>query len=833
VLGTQWLHLNSTYLVAPTMQMLERYAEKGCPTEYPVRTKCIALFQEIHGVDTLLFAVYVHEYGQDCAAPNRRRVYISYLDSVKYFEPKCYRTVAYHTVLLEYLRYVKNRGFHTAHIWSCPPTADDDYIFCAHPSHQLTPREDMLRAWYHRILDRAKGEGIVLRTSTLYDEYFVKDGVDSVSWSVSDPTCLPYFEGDYIPGEIENIIRLEKGGRWNDAYESSGDTVMARLGHNLGKMKENFIVVHLRSRRFAAAVERGEDVSNWVDGSDEEIVRSKRAKISGKDSSVLHQSRVLKEETTQPESMTLKRSAMGLSSSSIGSPTDSPALYINSVEKESAARATETNLDVRDGVSSFPELSGSAELTAGTKSDGLRVVNRAASQSNENALSSIADSENVDASRNPEGIDRNEVMAVVGKMTGALSPNGANITDAPVRLGDDGTSVTGLEMVSDGNAELESPAGITANPEETAILDSQIAAVAGGYKIGEIASSIDLDEASDVLLATDWDPGSIATDEATVASPVVAIDSKSLEIVATEASVPILLERKHKEFISMEHDDGVDDKSLNSPATKRNFDDIEPALSRHLENVKHAVKVVANTADEDEPLENELFESRQRFLNYCQTTHCQFDELRRAKHSTMMVLFQLHNPTAPLFLHQCGACYRDITHGVRFHCGSCSNFDLCQECYEPVTSGLWAKRDPRFGHDQSHTFAPVDMEASAKSGMSLDERRDSLQAHVALLEHAGSCLGAPGCSLHNCQRVKSLFAHVGSCEVDPKADCRICTRLFSLCAMHSRRCSLRGECPVPFCDRIRERNKRIRLQQELMDDRRRQAQNDLYHATGT
>jgi E1A/CREB-binding protein len=36
-------------------------------------------------------------------APNRRRVYISYLDSVQYFEPKEYRSVAYQAVIVEYL----------------------------------------------------------------------------------------------------------------------------------------------------------------------------------------------------------------------------------------------------------------------------------------------------------------------------------------------------------------------------------------------------------------------------------------------------------------------------------------------------------------------------------------------------------------------------------------------------------------------------------------------------------------------------------------------------------------------------------------------------------
>ena len=110
-------------------EMVRRYGNSGCPTDFPVRSKCIALFQKIHGVDTMLFVMYVYEYDHDCPAPNRRRVYISYLDSVQYFEPKCYRSIVYRSILLEYSRYVKGRGFHTAHIWSCPPTSGDDYIF--------------------------------------------------------------------------------------------------------------------------------------------------------------------------------------------------------------------------------------------------------------------------------------------------------------------------------------------------------------------------------------------------------------------------------------------------------------------------------------------------------------------------------------------------------------------------------------------------------------------------------------------------------------------------------------------------------------------------------
>lgn len=90
--------------------------------------------------------------------------------------------------------------------------------------------------------------------------------------------------------------------------------------------------------------------------------------------------------------------------------------------------------------------------------------------------------------------------------------------------------------------------------------------------------------------------------------------------------------------------------------------------------------VAADTEDNDVILDNNFFERRHSFLSFCQANQYQFDTLRRAKHSSMMILYNLKKLMEQTKGISCNICQKDIK--VQWHCKICPEFDVCAACYQ-------------------------------------------------------------------------------------------------------------------------------------------------------
>jgi hypothetical protein len=96
-----------------------------------------------------------------------------------------------------------------------------------------------------------------------------------------------------------------------------------------------------------------------------------------------------------------------------------------------------------------------------------------------------------------------------------------------------------------------------------------------------------------------------------------------------------------------------------------------------------AVGTSRDTSDPDTLIGCPIVDSRHVFLEMGMFKNAQFDTLRRAKASSLQLMYNLRHPHAEHMRPHCSDCGAVISKGsVRWHCDSCPGYDLCVSCAE-------------------------------------------------------------------------------------------------------------------------------------------------------
>ncbi len=793
----QLTSMSRTLEVRPRMK--ERYSFKNYPSEFKYRCKCIVVFQNLDGVDVILFGLYVYEHDETNSPPNNRAVYISYLDSVHYMRPRKMRTFVYHELLAAYLDYVRIKNYNTAHIWACPPLKGDDYILFAKPEDQKTPKDDRLRQWYIDMLKECQRRGIVGKMTNAYDLYFA-DGKN-------DATVLPYMEGDYFPAEMENIIKdMEEGKNLSKKPDKAG-----KKGKNDQKKKSKAGArggtrssgLDMDALNASGIVPEGIDVKSLKEGGRDWVMR----KLG---------------ETIHP----MKESFL--------------VAYLNSEGQKPE------NLVVPKEVTEYREKN---EINA--KIPIKEEVNGEVDTSQESAVEEAkveGDKEEVDAESNPtqDSLPPKEESA---NESTPVAQETDETTDGKMKSDAEAKAdlEVNAEVVVDGEASAE------AKGEEAEKEDMQTEAEVGAEEKSDEAMELDavVEEAKESTAEvqvkeesacdTEKNDDSNESVDKVNAAEDVGESSSNAQKEATGLSVKD--EKKEEEDAGTTVDAAEDGKQSDGPSTpvarggkfaamaKRKMDletppkpDVAKSDSATEEAQSKSVtkdskgRLVKVIDDDEEEMDCEFLNNRQSFLNLCQGNHYQFDSLRRAKHTSMMVLWHLHNRDAPKFVQQCAVCAREILQGKRYHCPTCADFDQCIDCL----------RNPAIPRHQHPLQAiPVGNQQSTLTAEQRKERQRSIGLHMTLLLHASTCRSAQ-CTSANCAKMKGLLKHGAGCKIKANGGCNVCKRIWALLQIHARQCKT-DNCLVPNCLAIRERYRQLQLQQQAMDDRRRQMMNQTYH----
>ena len=151
-------------------------------------------------------------------------------------------------------------------------------------------------------------------------------------------------------------------------------------------------------------------------------------------------------------------------------------------------------------------------------------------------------------------------------------------------------------------------------------------------------------------------------------------------------------------------------KKIQQMASKFPSDSIRMQSPREFDE-KLLVCMNCDSPEPDSRIISPLVDSRHSFLEACQFRHYQFDSLRRAQYSSLMILYHLHRPFDMRTRPTCHYCKQPIRH-LRWHCDQCPHFECCQSCYELAALPLEPSED---GAAESGSSKRCKLEAPASA----------------------------------------------------------------------------------------------------------------------
>ena len=876
------------YAVGP--EFIKRYG--GAPQEggrnypkvLPYRSKSLYMFQNIDGVDVLLFAMYVQEYDETCPEPNSRTAYLAYLDSVKFFTVPWLRTDLYKEVLIAYMADLRRRGFNQLLIWACPPKEGDDYILFCHPEEQRTPKDRRLQKWYLDILRDAHLRNIVHRVVQLADDYF-PSMTGTEGGRERDVYELPNYEGDYWPRQAEDESKTLR-----QEAEEDGEVLLP--GMKLASAAADTPTVDVPSE------------------SATDVAASKLA--SRKQGMVLPVQLAL--------SLAAARSSAKPKASDKPIPMPPPAYA-----RRSAVLLYRASAEVTAAVQARREALF-AVWQAGKSSKGAEIVTRAKSKGS-------GDKAKKKRGKLPKGKGKGKVPAVgvtdtpmrddplrykvfdlltqsptmhSGFFVAKLRPS-CQVYKSYIKPNERYYSYTGLNHELSRSVDPKAQKG---NRDVfKSFLGDQLYVIDLSLKAwrlpdAELKRALGKHPLAARFNRQDWTPNQEGAEQANAVDKQLHRRLTVLQTAATfyKEKMPEFhkLSRELKQLIPVcRHREAASKKAAgqdvevpqlppNSEAflampieelTARvgGLRERHRKLSAMLERAKmgNMQKYRTMLPDPDKDVDRRFFGTRQLFLDLCRGNHYQFDQLRRAKHSSMMLLYHIFNVNAPSYVYHCNECgtaiMRDEDHGmegIRWSCSQCDEYDICDKCKQTSThehllvpfSTIGTLADMNEGNDRTLVGEMLDLgvnipklEAPAseetpqssptpdtpaagaegsKDGDPQKQALDSCSRALQLLKHAPAC-AETDCPVVGCssmkqrieewkRQVQASTAAGGTSGADDADEDDFGTSgsspmflaLWNLVKLHTLQCEADpniGSCKVPFCATLKLARERRRV----------------------